>query len=100
LVNNNLIAPSPFKKLDSIYPADSPLPGVKDDQRAADSQEVMVLDGKDGTRIANLLEVPELAPEIERAVSQVKESLKAKADAEEGKEEGIVPESQVEKIKR
>ena len=60
----------------------------------------MVLESKDGARIANVLEVPELAPEIERAVWQVEESLKAKEDAGEGKREALISKSLVDKIKR
>lgn len=49
--------------------------------------EEMLLSKDDGALIASCLEVPELGPEVERAVWQVERSIKAQAELKEEKAE-------------
>jgi len=52
-----------------------------------DQEEKMLLSKTSGGFIADYVEIPELAIEIERAVWQVEKSLKAKQELKEEKEE-------------
>lgn len=49
--------------------------------------EVMLLDDGDSTLIANALEMPELHAEIERAIWQVRNDIRAKQETKEEKKE-------------
>ncbi|KAI9894116.1 MAG: hypothetical protein M1814_004887 [Vezdaea aestivalis] len=78
LLDNNLIKNAPTSQLDKIYPVDSLNPGFDNDNPASES---VVLEYEEAKEVAEILEVPELAPELERAINQVTEALE-KQEAE------------------
>ncbi|KFY23855.1 hypothetical protein V493_05589 [Pseudogymnoascus sp. VKM F-4281 (FW-2241)] len=101
LINKELIAPTASPILDALY-----APGIMKATRGsisldnkppktADSStpllkvshEVMLLDEGDSTRIANALQIPELHAEIERAIWQVRNDIRAKQEAKEKKDD-------------
>ncbi|KAI9672481.1 MAG: hypothetical protein M1817_003247 [Caeruleum heppii] len=116
LLDHKLIRGSPSPTLDDIYNSDSVMSGnestngkdmsdglMKDvDSQAADpdggeaTAERMLLQESHGKRMAEVLEVPELAVEIERAVWQVRRALKeeeqAKARTPDSVQEGTLKE--------
>jgi hypothetical protein len=74
LLDNNLTKLSPSSTLDELYSAGIP---HKSDQRQR--KEVVLLQQWNVRLVAQALEVPELHPELERALRQVEKSLAAEA---------------------
>lgn len=72
---------------DSGNSASEPKSAKDRDILEIESDERMLLQPHDGKRIAEALEIPEIEVEIERAVTQVQQSLKARRELEEEKED-------------
>lgn len=93
LLNENLIAPKPSQILDELYLRSKlPFSDPKGTAHAtlSDSNdsdvETMLLHSADGVEIATVLDIPELEMELDRAVWQVENDLKAREEMEEKQE--------------
>lgn len=100
-MDSDLIDTSPSKMLRLAYieaTIDSSLRDLKQElhnirsepasaQNSTTEQEKMLLDQESGKLIADRLQIPGLAMDIERAVQQVEKSLKAKRELAEEKKE-------------
>ncbi|KAM0279088.1 hypothetical protein ACHAQH_004774 [Verticillium albo-atrum] len=92
LIKNKLLDLSPSKRLDKVYTSLLPATRVKPSkpatgetdplvgksEKAAD--EGLILSQKDGKKIADVLDLPELEVEMERAIWQIDRAKKAKQD--------------------
>ena len=103
LLKNRLVKPNPSWMLDATYgvgtTSASParkatdsgnlVSAPKSEQNQVNleiqSDEKMLLHPNDGKRIAEILELPEIEVEIERAVIQVQQSLRARQELKEEK---------------
>lgn len=91
LVSKNLLDPTPSASLDVVYPKDQKtqggktLPGSVQADKTP-TRDVLLLDPQSGKKIAEALQVPELAVEIERAVHQVEASIKAEIELNDEKQ--------------
>src|SRR5579862_3265798 len=115
ILNNNLTKPSPSSTLDELYSAGMPrnseqrrrinrsLAAENMSKRNSDDDgglrphgqenEVMLLQQWNARLIAQALEVPELHPELERALRQVERSLIAGATLNDGRGDADVTEA-------
>lgn len=105
LVKNRLFELKPSSVLDTAYAVqkigvsltdvEKEIQGLRD-RRAKETSpgvaspqpsERMLLSGSDGTLISKCLDIPEIGPEVERAVWQVERSIKADEELAEEKNE-------------
>jgi len=102
-VENQLLELTPSSVLDTAYEVqkigvsltdvEKEIQGLRQRRAKATSpgdvspqpSERMLLSGSDGTLISKCLDIPEIGPEIERAVWQVKRSIKAEEELAEEK---------------
>ncbi len=107
LVQNNLIKPSPSAALDEVYTAGLMYPSrqmsrvaarptheqgkavaeIVDSQTNCGVEEVMLLQKWNGKLLAEEFNLPEMEAEIERAVEQVEDSIRAKEELIQEKNE-------------
>jgi len=103
LLENNLVVPKASPILDVLYSAGimravrdgtviatKPIPisqsTTEAGPKASESKETLVLDRWNATLIARALELPELEAELDRAIWQVENSIRSKAELREEKE--------------
>ena len=99
LLSNKLIRRIPSEPLEQLYSTTRADDAAKPEPQMSDTKESineppssidgerMLLKHASGKVLGDVLDVPELAPEIERAVRQVESALKAKAELKDEKEE-------------
>jgi hypothetical protein len=105
LVENQLFELAPSSVLDTAYAVqkigvsltdvEKEIQGLRDRRAKATSpgdvapelSERMLLSGSDGTLISKCLDIPEIGPEVERAVWQVERSIKPDKELAEEKHE-------------
>jgi hypothetical protein len=107
LSNNNLIRPSPSTALDEVYTAGLMYPSrqmsrvarrptrdqgeavaeIIDSQTNGGVEDVMLLQKWNGKLLAEEFKLPDMEVEIERAVEQVEQSIKAKEELIQEKKE-------------
>lgn len=107
LTKNRLVDSRPSRSLDEVYTAgliyptrqvsrDSPIPSeiqieevtkIVEDQTHGGAEDAMVLQRWNGKLIAERFKLPEMEVEIERAVEQVENAIKAREELLEEKQE-------------
>ncbi|KAM0325528.1 hypothetical protein ACHAQA_007515 [Verticillium albo-atrum] len=92
LIKNKLLDLTPSKKLDKVYTPLLPAASVKPSKPATGeteplegkskkaAEEDLILSQKDGKKIVDVLDLPELEVEMERAIWQIDRAKKAKQD--------------------
>ncbi|EGY18853.1 hypothetical protein HYQ45_011273 [Verticillium longisporum] len=100
LVKNKLLDLSPSKKLDQVYTPLLPAAPIKPSKAAngdkvGESNEVagekVILSQKDGKKIVDVLDLPELEVEMERAIWQIERAKKAEQEAQKQNAPGQTP---------
>ncbi|EEY18257.1 conserved hypothetical protein [Verticillium alfalfae VaMs.102] len=91
LVKNKLLDLSPSKKLDQVYTPLLPAAPIKPSKPASGNQvgepnevadEKVILSQKDGKKIVDVLDLPELEVEMERAIWQIERAKEAEQEAQ------------------
>ena len=94
LVQHNLVDPEPSSTLDAMYAMKRASIGSPSPESLTDSEpnsslespgaeEAILLDETDGKAVAEAIQQPEVAVEVERAIRQIKQARIAKKKAEE-----------------
>jgi hypothetical protein len=83
-LDNGIIVPQPTPALEAFYSkrisALKPSQGVVKDSKIEEKEEdELLVSEKDGKLLGELLNAPEIAIEVERAVIQIRQNFKSKA---------------------